>query len=210
MSTPIDPTSPLPSGEGRGEGATSPGLAPANPTVPTSPDAQTAWFGAVVGLGAWAMFFAALAFSVGYLRLREPWPLGGAIPLPKLLPLASVLLLGAAGALLHMGARAARTTLFVLGSLASLVAALAAQGFVLSTLWDAGLKLPEGGAYASAVYGLGALHGLHVVAGLLGLARALVRTARGAQPRESLRVWSVYGNFLTVTGMILYAAVYLP
>jgi heme/copper-type cytochrome/quinol oxidase subunit 3 len=209
MSAPVDST-PLPLGEGRGEGGMSPGAPVEGPFSSTHADAQTAWFGAVVGLGAWAMFFAALAFSVGYLRMREPWPLGGAVALPKLLPLAGVLLLGAAGALLHVGARAARSTLFLLGALVALVAALAAQGFVLSTLWSAGLRLPEGGAYASAVYGLGALHGLHVVAGVLGLARELVRAARGARVRESVQLWSVYGYFLTVTGMILFTAVYLP
>ena len=139
-----------------------------------STDQGTAWFGVAVGLSAWGMFFAALAFSVGYLRMREPWPLAGMPALPKILP------------------------------------ALAVQGFVLSTLWSAGLKLPQGGAYASAVYGVGALHGAHVVAGLVGGVRELVRGLRGAQVREALQLWSLYGAFLAVTGLILFMAVYLP
>jgi cytochrome c oxidase subunit 3 len=173
-------------------------------------DTGTAWFGVVVGLSAWAMFFAALAFSVGYLRMRESWPLPGMPPLPRILPGVSVLLLGASGALLHLGARAARATLYGVGAVVALLGALAVKGFVLSTLWSAGLRLPEGGPYASAVYGLGAIHGAHVVVGLLGVAWALVRGARGADVRGALQLWSLYGHFLTLTGLILFAAVYLP
>ncbi|MBN1208933.1 MAG: cytochrome C oxidase subunit III [Myxococcaceae bacterium] len=172
--------------------------------------AGTAWFGVVVGLGAWGMFFASLAFSVGYLRMREPWPLAGMPPLPVILPAVGVLLLGTAGALLHVGGRGARVTLCLLGALGALVGSLAVQGFVLSTLWSAGLKLPQGGAYASAVYGLGALHGAHVAAGVVGLVRELVRGARGAEVRGAASLWALYGDFLAVTGLVLFAAVYLP
>jgi heme/copper-type cytochrome/quinol oxidase subunit 3 len=173
-------------------------------------DAQTDWLGVMVALSAWAMFFAALAFSVGYLRMRQPWPLVGMPSLPKILPAVAVLLLGMAGALLHVGGRGARVLLYGVGALGALGASLAVQGFVMSTLWSAGLKLPQGGAYASAVYGLGGLHAAHVVVGLLGLVRELVRGARGAQVRGALRLWALYGHFLAVTGLILFAAVYLP
>jgi heme/copper-type cytochrome/quinol oxidase subunit 3 len=173
-------------------------------------DAGTDWFGVVVALSAWAMFFAALAFSVGYLRMRDPWPLAGMPSLPKILPAVAVLLLGVAAALLHVGGRGARVTLWTVGALGALVGSLAVQGFVLSTLWSAGLKLPQGGAYASAVYGLGALHGAHVAGGLVGLVRELVRGARGVEVRGAIRLWALYGVFLAVTGLILFAAVYLP
>jgi cytochrome c oxidase subunit 3 len=186
-------------------------MTPTEAPVPAArADAGTAWFGVVVGLSAWGMFFAALAFSVGYLRMREPWPLAGMPPLPVILPAVAVLLLGAAGALLHVGGRGARVTPCLLGALVALVGALAVQGFVLSTLWSAGLRLPQGGAYASAVYGLGALHGAHVVAGGVGLVRELVRGARGAQVRGAVSLWALYGYFLAVTGGVLFAAVYLP
>jgi heme/copper-type cytochrome/quinol oxidase subunit 3 len=186
-------------------------MTPAETPVPAGrADEGTTWFGVVVGLSAWAMFFAALAFSVGYLRMREPWPLAGMPALPRILPGVAVLLLGAAGGLLHLGGRAARGTLYAAGALGALVGSLAVQGFVLSTLWNTGLTLPQGGAYASAVYGLGALHGAHVVVGVLGLARQLVRSVRGAQVRGALRLWSLYGFFLAATGLILFAAVYLP
>jgi heme/copper-type cytochrome/quinol oxidase subunit 3 len=216
---------PLPPGEGRseglptaapvdpsslGEGATFPGSPRESPPHAARADAVTDWFGVVVGLAAWAMFFAALAFAVGYLRMREPWPLAGMPPLPKLLPAVGVLLLGVAGALLHVGGRGARAMRCLVGALVAVVASLAVQGFVLSTLWGAGLRLPEGGAYASAVYGLGALHGAHVGVGLLGLVRELVRGARGAEVRGAIRLWALYGHFLALTGMLLFTAVYLP
>jgi heme/copper-type cytochrome/quinol oxidase subunit 3 len=186
-------------------------MTPVETTAPSArTDAGTSWFGVVVGLGAWAVFFAALAFSVGYLRMREPWPLAGMPPLPKILPVVGVLLLGVAGGLLHQGGRAARVLPWVAGALGALGASLAVQGFVLSTLWSAGLTLPKGGAYASAVYGLGALHGAHVVAGLLGLVRELVRGARGVEVHGAVRLWALYGYFLMATGLILFAAVYLP
>ncbi|WP_224371560.1 cytochrome C oxidase subunit III [Hyalangium versicolor] len=186
-------------------------MTPGQAPVPaTRADEVTAWFGVVVGLGAWAMFFAALAFSVGYLRMREPWPLLGMPALPTLLPLVAVLLLGAAGVLLHLSGRAARVTLFAAGALGAWVASLAVQGFVLSTLWSAGLQLPQGGAQASMVYGLGAVHGAHVVVGLLGVVRELVRGARGTDVHAAVRLWGIYGAFLAVTGLILFGAVYLP
>ena len=173
-------------------------------------DAGTDWFGVVVGLSAWAVFFAARAFSVGYLRMRAPWPLAGMPPLPKVLPAVGVLLLGAAGGLLHRGGRGASVVPWVVGALAAMVASLAVQGFVMSMLWSAGLTLPKGGAYASAVYGLGGLHAAHVVVGLLGLVRELVRGVRGAEVRGAVRLWGLYGFFLTATGLVLFAAVYLP
>jgi cytochrome c oxidase subunit 3 len=156
------------------------------------------------------MLFAALAFSVGYLRMRDPWPLAGMPPLPKILPAVSVGLLGVAAALLHLGGRGAKALPWTVGALLALAASLAVQGFVMSSLWSAGLKLPQGGAYASAVYGLGAVHGAHAVAGVLGLVRELVRGVRGVEVRGALRLWALYGVFLTVTGLILFAAVYLP
>jgi cytochrome c oxidase subunit 3 len=131
-------------------------------------------------------------------------------PLPKILPAVAVLLLGVAGALLHMGGRGARVQLWVVGALGALAASLAVQGFVLSALWSAGLQLPQGGAYASAVYGLGALHGAHVAVGLLGLVRELVRGVRGVEVSGAVRLWALYGHFLAVTGLVLFAAVYLP
>ncbi len=186
-------------------------MTPAETPAPAArADEETAWFGVVVGLSAWAMFFAALAFSVGYLRMREPWPLAGMPVLPRILPAVGMLLLGAAGALLHVGGRAARGTLYGVGALGAMVGSLAVQGFVLSTLWSEGLTLPRGGTYASAVYGLGALHGAHVLVGVLGLVRELVRGVRGTEVRGALRLWALYGLFLVVTGLILFAAVYLP
>lgn len=166
-------------------------------------DAATPVFGVTVGLLAWGMFFAALVFAVGFLRLRESWPPAGLPPLPRILPVLGIVLLAGAALLLHQGARHAPARGYVVGALVAQVGFLAVQGFVLSTLWRAGLRLPEGGAYASAVHGLGALHAAHVLPGVAGL--ALWGLRRGA----ALKPWALYGDFLAVTGAMVLGAVYL-
>jgi heme/copper-type cytochrome/quinol oxidase subunit 3 len=164
-------------------------------------DAATPVFGVTVGLLAWGMFFAALVFAVGFLRLREPWPPAGLPPVPRILPVLGVGLLAGAALLLHRGARVVRARRFVAGALAAQGGALVVQAFVLGTLWRAGLRLPEGGAYASAVHGLGALHAAHVLAGVAGLA------LRGFRRGAALKPWALYGDFLAVTGAMVLGAV---
>ncbi|MDC0712215.1 cytochrome C oxidase subunit III [Stigmatella sp. ncwal1] len=169
-------------------------------------DAATASFGVTVGLLAWGMFFAALAFAVGYLRMRAPWPPAGMPSLPRILPALGVGLLGAAAGLLHFGARQEHVRGYVAAALGAQVGFLAVQGFVLSTLWQGGLRLPEGGAYASAVHGLGALHAAHGVAGVMGLA---LRGFRRGEVRGAVKLWALYGDFLAATGVLFLVAVYL-
>jgi heme/copper-type cytochrome/quinol oxidase subunit 3 len=81
---------------------------------------------------------------------------------------------------------------------------------VVSSLWKAGLRLPSGGAHASSFYGLLAVHALHTLVGVLGLARLMVHVLRGPEVRQRLRLWNLYWHFVTVTGLLLFATVYLP
>jgi heme/copper-type cytochrome/quinol oxidase subunit 3 len=180
-----------------------PESAPPAESANVPPDAAATVFGVTVGLLAWGMFFAALVFAVGFLRLRDPWPPAGPPPLPRILPVLGVGLLAGAAGLLHLGARRAHGRAYVAAALAALGGALAVQGFVLLTLWRAGLRLPEGGAYASAVHGLGALHAAHVVPGAVGLA------LRGFRRGAALMPWALYGDFLAVTGALVLGAVSL-
>jgi cytochrome c oxidase subunit 1 len=192
---------PLPPGEGRGEGAE-----------------ETQWFGAVIGLGAWAMFFAAVAFTVGYLRLRAPFPTVGALAPPRLLPGIGLLLLACGSGLLHSArkqlhkAPTARNPALwrIFAALGLGVAFLTQQAALAWAQWENGLQLPSGGAYASAFYGLMSVHALHVAAGLLGLARLELGLTRGQDVRQGLRLWNLYWHFVTVTGLLFFAAVYLP
>lgn len=169
-------------------------------------DAATASFGVRVGLLAWGMFFAALAFAVGYLRMRAPWPPAGMPPLPRILPALGVVLLVTAAGLLHFGGRQEHVRRYVASALGAQMGFLVVQGFVLITLWQGGIRLPEGGVYASAVHGLGALHAAHGGIGVMGLA---LRGFRSGDVRGEVRLWALYGDFLAATGVLFLVAVYL-
>jgi cytochrome c oxidase subunit 3 len=172
----------------------------------------------VVALGAWTMFFAALAFTVGYLRMRDPWPSAGALTVPRFLPGFGLFLLGCGSGLLrsahqrlrHDASARGPALRRTFGALALGVAFLSQQAGLASVLWEDGLRLPSGGAHASAFYGLMAVHALHAGVGLIGLARVAVGLTQGSEVRQRLRLWSLYWHFVTVTGLLYFAAVYLP
>jgi cytochrome c oxidase subunit 3 len=184
----------------------------------TPADTETEWFAAVIALGAWTMFFGTLVFAAGYLRLREPWPAAGALVPPRIPLGIGMLFLASGSVLLHTAhQRLARvptargSTLWSLAATLVLgVAFLALQAVVASSLWEAGLRLPSGGTHASSFYGLLSAHALHTVVGVLGLARLLVHVLRGPTARQRLRLWTLYWHFVTVTGLLLFATVYLP
>jgi cytochrome c oxidase subunit 3 len=165
------------------------------------------------------MFFAALVFAVGYLRLREPWPSAGTLAPPLLLPGLGVFLLACGSGLVHRAHGRVRaepsapgtTTGWLLAGVIVLgIAFLALQAFLASSFWQKGLRLPSGGSHASAFYGLMAVHAVHVAVGLLGLTRVAVGLARGTDVRQRLRLWNLYWHFVTMTGLLFFGAVYLP
>ena len=198
-------------------------MSPVLPSVPQWQEAeQTEWFAAVIALGAWLMFFGALVFAAGYLRLRDPWPIAGALVAPRFTLGLGMLLLAGGSVLLHTAqqrlsreptseptARAA-TVWSLAATLGLGVAFLSLQAVVATSLWKAGLRLPSGGAHASSFYGLLTVHALHTLVGVLGLARLLVHGVRGPEVRQRLRLWNLYWHFVTVTGLLLFAVVYLP
>jgi heme/copper-type cytochrome/quinol oxidase subunit 3 len=186
----------------------------------TTAETETEWFAVVIALGAWTMFFGTLVFAAGYLRLREPWPAAGSLVPPRFPLGISMLFLASGSVLLHKAHRrlayiptatARGHTLWSLaGTLVLGVAFLALQAVVASSLWQAGLRLPSGGTHASSFYGLLSAHALHTGVGVLGLARLLVHMLRGPEARQRLRLWTLYWHFVTVTGLLLFATVYLP
>ncbi|HEX8697817.1 MAG TPA: cytochrome c oxidase subunit 3 [Myxococcaceae bacterium] len=196
----------------------SPVLTPGSPWQDTQDQTGTEWFAAVIALGAWTMFFATLVFAAGYLRLRDPWPIAGALVPPRVTLGLGMLLLAGGSAVLHTAHRrlgrvptARGPTLWSLaGTLLVGVAFLTLQAVVATSLWKAGLRLPSGGAHASSFYGLQAVHALHTLVGMLGLTRLLVHVLRGAEVRQRLRLWNLYWHFVTVTGWLLFSVVYLP
>jgi cytochrome c oxidase subunit 3 len=178
----------------------------------------TAWIGMLVFLGSWAMMFAALFFAYGILRARSSsWPPPGTPLLPLVLPLCNTLLIGGASAALERALWSARRGRRV-GVLPAIAAALVlGSGFVgLQVLlwfrvWAAGLR-PDGGPYASVLYGLTVVHALHVAVGLAGLAYCTLRAAGGAFTpirHVGLRLWTAYWHFVGVVWLFILLTVFV-
>ncbi|WP_404367347.1 cytochrome C oxidase subunit III [Corallococcus coralloides] len=174
-------------------------------------DEGNLWFGAVIAHGAAAMLFCAMAFTAGFYRLRGFWPPASARP-GVLVPALAGGLLVIGAVLLHVALRRPRPARLplagVLGAGAGFLATQAAWLHVL--FWYRDLRIPDSGVFASALYGLSAVHAAHLAVVLLGLLRAGLRVLRGqdasAPVRRALPGWwcstMMYG--------VLFAVVYLP
>ncbi|AKF87433.1 hypothetical protein MFUL124B02_42735 [Myxococcus fulvus 124B02] len=179
-------------------------------STPSEVDARTQWLGTVLGLSAWAMFFAALMFAVGWYRMREAWP-SPRVPTWGLG--LTGLLLVAGSVALHLGSRreGPRPLWATWGVWALGLGFLVLQAMWMHRAWwTEHLRIPESGVPASAFHGLTALHALHVLAVEVGLFACCWRHPRGADVRASWRTWSLGWHFVTVTWVFLFIAVYLP
>ncbi|TQF11605.1 cytochrome C oxidase subunit III [Myxococcus llanfairpwllgwyngyllgogerychwyrndrobwllllantysiliogogogochensis] len=168
----------------------------------------TAWLGTVLGLAAWTMFFASLAFAVGWYRMREPWP---TLPVSLLgLSLTGLLLL-VGSAVLHLGLRRRESPWPARGALLLGLGFLALQAmWTHQAWWTEHVRIPEGGVSASAFHGLTALHALHVLVVTFNLFLVCWRHTRGADVRASLRRHVLGWHFVTAMWVLLFVAVYLP
>lgn len=178
--------------------------------------AATRWLGTVLGLAAWTMFFVSLTFSVGWYRMREPWP---PLPIsPLLLALPGLLLIVGSGVLHRVvrapleGSDGARRLLRILKVTLMLGAGYVGMQAAWTHLswWNHHLRIPDDGVSASAFYGLTALHVLHVLAVLAGVFFSAVRLKRGTDVREAVRRQSLGWHFVTAMWLLLFVAVYLP
>jgi cytochrome c oxidase subunit 3 len=157
---------------------------------------RTALMGMAVFIASWAMLFAALFFAYGLSRMRAvSWPPHDLPALPLPLPaLATVALAGSSLALVRGR---------VLLTVALGVAFLLLQAVVWRQMYRAGLH-PQAGAYASFFFALTVFHALHVVVGLGGLVRRLVR------PHPlSLRLWTLYWHMVGVIWGVTFLLVYV-
>ncbi|MFY2560451.1 cytochrome c oxidase subunit 3 [Corallococcus terminator] len=168
----------------------------------------TAWLGTVLGLAAWSMFFASLAFAVGWYRMREPWP---TLPVSLLGLGLTGLLLVAGSAVLHLGLRRRESPWPARCALALGLGFLSLQAmWTHQAWWTEHVRIPEGGVFASAFHGLTALHALHVLGVTFSLFLVCWRHARGADVRASLRRHALGWHFVTAMWVLLFVAVYLP
>ncbi|HEX9104957.1 MAG TPA: c-type cytochrome, partial [Polyangia bacterium] len=152
---------------------------------------RTSFVGMAVFLGGWTMLFVALLFVWADVRLASPaWPPDGEPRAPLVYPAVATALIAGSSWMLARGRLAATVTLG-LGFVAVQLAGLAA-------LWRAGVT-PSSGRYGSILYTFLALHGLHVVVGLAGLALA----------RATQRNWRLFWHFVGGVWLVLFAALYL-
>jgi cytochrome c oxidase subunit 3 len=174
--------------------------------VASWPAARTAlWVFLAVATSLFVLFVSAYAMR---LTVADWTPL----PRPRVLMLNTVLLVCASVAM-HRTVRAARRNdsdgvrrgLGVSGLLTT--GFLAGQLFVWKQMHDAGFLMTTSAA-AGFFYLLTAVHGLHVLGGLVAWARAATRAWRGAMPakvRPSVELCATYWHFLLAVWLVLYA-----
>jgi cytochrome c oxidase subunit 3 len=170
---------------------------------------ETAWFGAVLGIGAAAMLMLALFFAEAYLRASSAmWPPAGVPHLPRVLPTVNLAVLFAASALLHLGYRRKGRTAsaeqsrsgdrshrssdaaaFALGLLF-----LALEILLWRTLLASGFTPSQTGAYGALFFAITFAHAALVLPGLLGLGSLLLSPHAPAR-----RGWSLYWDFLALS-----------
>lgn len=175
-------------------------------------DEANLWFGVVLAHAAAAMLFCAVAFAADFYRLRGFWPPAPARPGYLVPSLAGGLLL-IGGALLHVALRPSprRARGVFLGALGTGAGFLSTQACWLHVLWwYRDLRIPDGGVFASALYGLSAVQAAHLAVVLGGLLRAALRFLRGGDVRAPLRRALPGWWCSTVMYGVLFAVVYLP
>jgi cytochrome c oxidase subunit 3 len=181
-------------------------------------DPVGSWVGMTIALGSWAMLFGTLFISYVILRGRQPvWPPAGLAELPRILPMASTLVLLASSGLLQRGMAALgrgdaaayrrRLLLAILGGLifpglqVMLWLRVSASGIHLTT-----------GVFGSVFYLLTWFHAIHIVGGLVALLTLLPGALRGDLPEEAQtrpRLIALFWHFLALMWIAIYLAVFV-
>lgn len=180
-------------------------VAPGGPAAPGAAARTALWVFLGVASSLFVLFASAYAMRLG---LADWSPL----PRPRLLMLNTALLVGASLAMewtVHAARRADRSGVrcgLAAGGLLTL-GFLAGQLFVWKQLNDAGFLVATSAA-ASFFYLLTAVHGLHVLGGLVAWVRAAAGAWRGAHPdrvRLGLELCATYWHYLLAVWVALYA-----
>lgn len=175
------------------------------------PPAKTAlWLFLAVATSLFALFVSAYAMRIHFLDWSP-------IPEPRLLAWNTGLLIVASLAMQWtvLAARrgqieSVRTGLSLVGVLT--LAFLAGQLVVWRQLSDAGFFLATSAA-TGFFYLLTAVHGLHVLGGLVAWGRSLVRAWRGAPPARlqlGVEMCAIYWHFLLAVWLVLFAVLVSP
>jgi cytochrome c oxidase subunit 3 len=172
----------------------------------------------LIFLGSWAMMFAALFFSYGFVRAKSvTWPPPGIPPLPVLLPALNTLILLLSSFTFARGLKELRRgrkrsfpwavlATFALGALF-----LGLQFQVWISLWNAGLQTTSG-LFGSVFYGLTTIHALHVAVGLLILGWVFVRSLQGRYSEHNhinIRLCTMFWHFVDGVWVLMFISLYL-
>ena len=160
-----------------------------------------------------------MASLVGYLAVRAQaasWPPAGAPSLPKGLWASTILLLVSSGAMQRALVEARKAGPGSLGAWLTATLLLGVAFLVSQVLnWRvliAQQMTVRSSLYALTFYCLTALHGLHVIGGLVGLSLVLSRAIRGIYSPAShlgVRLMAMYWHFLDVVWLVLFTAMFL-
>jgi heme/copper-type cytochrome/quinol oxidase subunit 3 len=187
--------------------------------IPVPPIGRpTGWWGMLVVVVTEATLFAILLASYFYTRFRSPgpWPPGGE-PDPRLLkPVIMTLLLMASSVTVYfaeLGSRKSNQRRLHIGLAATFVLGLS---FLILQGFEYHEKLaelrPSTDAYGSLFYTITALHGSHVIIGLLILAWTQFFAWRGAYATENhvaVQVSALYWHFVHVVWLFVFLSLYL-
>jgi len=127
----------------------------------------------------------------------------------------STAFLAASSAAVELAARRARggaperraTLRWLSTSLVLGLAFLAAQVFLWTNLWRAGL-VPSASGYAAVFFALTGLHALHVLGGLGFLGGLALRLRRAAARGPSVRLGAAYWHFMGALWLVLFTLLY--
>lgn len=167
-------------------------------------DETNALVGMVLFLAAWAMMFAALFASYGFMRARAPvWPPAGLPRLPLLLPAINTAVLALSSAFVELGRRSGRRALVSLGAVTG-AGFLGLQTLLWAQLSGLGVDPSNAGTYGSVLYGFTWVHAAHVAVGVVGLVAAVAMNAR-----RGMRLWSWYWHFVGAVWLAMFAALFV-
>jgi cytochrome c oxidase subunit 3 len=179
----------------------------------TDPVPGAAQLGMILFLASLAVLFA--ASMVGFLAVRlnaEAWPPPGMPRLPRGLWISTVLLLVSSGTI-HSALQAAKTDRRDALQKGLALTSLLGVGFLICQVWVwwrlVSLDLTaQTNLYGFSFYMLTALHGLHVIGGLLPLGVTTWRARQGlygSQEHTGVTLCAMYWHFLDVVWLVIFA-----
>jgi len=196
---PPPPEDPGDGGGGGGDGGRFEGPGPAG----NAPRADVQRFGLALALVVIATLFA--VFLAAWLFLGRDAPGSrpdGVLDLPFTVWTSTLALIASSWTLARAaGARQGR--MLILSLLLGL-AFLTSQALLWRTLVGRGF-VPSSGGTMAAFYAVTGLHALHVLGGLATMTRALWRSTRGLDLRESIRLCATYWHFMGILWIVICA-----